>query len=111
MAKKIYQAVLGTYGVYHTSDGLDRILYELGSYDVEFLQKLRKKRARFFDKVILKDKQRIHRPPIPNGDPLIISGSWGLKFILEGPKWPIRKILKWKRPKKKKWLNNKRVYS
>jgi hypothetical protein len=108
MAKKIYQVFLGKFGFYNSDEGFKVISNEFKKFPAEFLEDLKRKRPRFFDKIKIVKKDLIHRPPIPGT--LSINGAYGCKFLFEGPKWPIRKIMKWKRPKKKKWLNNRRVY-
>lgn len=109
--KKI-EVWMGSYIRYH-SDLSEKNYSELKEMIWEqpqrTLDEFKYKRPRFYEDVLFCDSQLIERPP-DESCPLSMIGTIGIKFRFIGPKWPIRKISKWKRPKKKKWMNNKRVF-
>jgi hypothetical protein len=51
--------------------------------------------------------QYIFSPPTEYGA-LLLPPRIGVKFKLTGPLHRMRKFMKWKRPKKKKWINGQR---
>ncbi len=111
--KKVYESYLGTFWIYnliHDQERMREILERLFSiantYIVDWHAAIRKKRKGYFNKIVCSNSQIIHREPQAH-----MNGSIAVKFKVSGPKWQIRKLLKWKRPKKKKWQNNKRVYA
>lgn len=99
---------LGSWVVYQVPEALETVKDRMHRTAAELLDSYKTKRPGFFDKVVLSDETFIHRPSYGQS-PLCINGTYGVKFKLTGPKWPIRKIIKWKRPKKKKWSNNRRI--
>lgn len=110
--KKLKKCLLGSYKTYNDEKASDDCKYFIETFPDRWLKELREKRKNYYNQVKVVNSQIIHRPLNKMGyDPLMQIGSWGIKFEVEGPKWPIRKISNWKRKKIKKWQNNKRVYA
>ena len=112
MGSKLQEGWVGTSFFYQENKDVEALYTRCQEYPTHFLNSWVKKRPHFFSSVVWDRMQVIHRPPVDVGDSLVLSsnGSIGVKFRLSGLKWPMRQIIGWKRPKKKKWLNNKRVY-
>jgi hypothetical protein len=110
MGSKIKETWAAQYAIYQQEEELPVIQQNLKEHPKELLNSWVNKRSNFFSFLVVDSVQIINRPPVPL-DSLSLNGSIAVKFRIRGPKWQIRKITGWKRPERKKWLNNKRVYA